>query len=99
MAEVYQATLLIDGLSPDDCYIKAMDIAPKVMPGFKVWKKRPTARLFGLQNNDDEFSTINFFMVAKENGTEIEIRFNTKKLSIEELKSFTVAFQDAMRKV
>ena len=27
MAEVYQATLLINGLSPDDCYIKAMDIS------------------------------------------------------------------------
>jgi hypothetical protein len=98
MAEVYKGSVLIEGISPENCYQKSMDAALKTMPGFVMWKKRPVARLFGIQKKDDEFSTINFFLVTKQNGVEIEIRFNTKNLSIEELKSMLASFKEEMLK-
>ena len=98
MAEVYKASILIKDISPESCYLKAIEIAPKAMPGFVLWKKRPVARLFGLQKKDDEFSTINFFLVTKENGVEIEVRFNTKKLSLVEMESLYNAFRNEMLK-
>jgi len=98
MAEVYKASVLIIGISPESCYLKAMEIAAMTMPGFVMWKNRPVARLFGMQKKDDEFSTINFFLVTKENGVEIEVRFNTKKFSIVEMESLFNAFRNEMLK-
>jgi hypothetical protein len=98
MAEVYKASLLIEGISPEICYQKSMEVALKTMPGFVMWKKRPVARLFGIQKRDDEFSTINFFLVSKQNGVEVEIRFNTKNLSISELESMFTSFKEEMLK-
>jgi hypothetical protein len=98
VAEVYKASFLLRDISPESCYLKAMEITPKVMPDFVLWKKRPIARLFGMQKKDDEFSTINFFLVTKADGVEIEVRFNTKKYSIEKVKSFFIAFQNEMLK-
>jgi hypothetical protein len=98
MAEVYKASVLIEGISPENCYQKSMEAALKAMPGFTMWKKRPVARLFGIQKKDDEFSTINFFLVTKQNGVEVEIRFNTKNLSIEELNSMFASFTEEMLK-
>jgi hypothetical protein len=98
MAEVYKASVLIEGISPEICYQKSMEVALKTMPGFVMWKKRPVARLFGIQKKDDQFSTINFFLVTKQNGIEVEIRFNTKNFTIEQLKSMVASFKEEMLK-
>jgi len=96
MAEVFEATFTMENISPDECYQKAMDIANKVMTDFNLWKKRPIARLFGMQKKDDEFSTINFFLVTKDNGVEVQVRFNTKGISVEKLKSLFNTFKNEM---
>jgi hypothetical protein len=98
MAEIYKASVLIEDISPEACYQKSMDAALKTMPDFKMWKKRPVARLFGIQNKNDEFSTINFFLITQQNGIEVEVRFNTKNFSMEELKSMFDSFKAEMLK-
>lgn len=98
MAEIFKDSFIVNDLTPDDCYIKAMEAAVKAMPDFELWKKRPIARLFGLKKKDDEFSTINFFLISIINGVEIQARFNTKDYSIEELKRMFYEFRNEMLK-
>ena len=40
------------------------------------------------------FQRLIFSWLPKKTGLKLKLRFNTKKLSIEELKSFVAAFQD-----
>ena len=96
MAEVFEAAFIVENITPDDCYQKAMETATKVMTNFNLWKKRPIARLFGMQKKDDEFSTINFFLVTKENDVEVQVRFNTKNITIDELNSLFNSFKIEM---
>lgn len=96
MAEAYEAAFSIENISPDECYQKAMEVATKVMVDFNLWKKRPIARLFGMQKKDDEFSTINFFLVTKDNDIEIQVRFNTRDISIGDLETMFNAFKNEM---
>jgi len=98
MAEVFESAFIVKDISPDECYQRAMDTASKVMTEFILWKKRPIARLFGMQKKDDEFSTINFFLVTKENGVEVQVRFNTKNYSIDELNTLFNTFRNEMLK-
>ncbi len=98
MAEVYKSCFLVKNISAEDCYLKAMQVAQKTMSDFVLWKKRPAARLFGLKKKDDDFSTINFFLVTKPDGVEIEVRFNTKNYSQEELEQLFLSFKNEILK-
>ena len=98
MAEVFKASFLVNNISPDDCYSKAIKASEIGFLGFVLWKQRPTARLFGLQKKNDQFSTINFFLTTEENGILIEARFNTKKYSTDEIELLFSAFKNEMMK-
>ena len=98
MAEIYSDSIFIEGMSPEDGYTKGIAASVKTFPNFVFWKKNQFARLFAIREKNNQFSTINFFVVTKENGIEIEVRFNTKGLNLDQLKSMLQSFKDEMTK-
>ena len=98
MAEIYKDSFLVEGINPDDCFTMAIEKSTNTFPNFVFWKQRPIARLFALKEKDNHFSTINFFLVTKESGVEIEIRFNTRGYEIDQLKSMFDSFKTEMMK-
>ena len=98
MAEMYSESVFFEGMSPEDGYAKGIAASVKTFPNFVFWKKNQFARLFAIREKDNQFSTINFFVVTKENGIEIEVRFNTKGITLDQQKSMLQSFKDEMTK-